>query len=137
MRHLQAALINVSLLLWAAALGSVAAASQVVWSEEAEKSARPSGMRFGTAVADDDTVWARMPLVGRSDACWAAGALNLHASHQRAPGFYVQKTIASFVQTTGAKYSRVETSAAECSESHIGPSSNDTAVLNHRTPCYL
>ena len=51
MRHLQTALITVSLLLWAAALAS--AASKVVWSEEAETFARPSGMRFGTAVADD------------------------------------------------------------------------------------
>jgi len=53
MRHLQAALVTVSLLAWAAALGSVAAASQVVWSEEAEKAATPSGLRFGAAVADD------------------------------------------------------------------------------------
>jgi len=53
MRHLQAAFIPVSTLLWAGALGSVAVASQVVWFEEAEKSVTPSGMRFGAAVADD------------------------------------------------------------------------------------
>jgi len=53
MRYLHAVLITVGLHLWTAAFGSVAAASQVVWSEQAEKSARPSGMRFGTAVVDD------------------------------------------------------------------------------------
>ena len=53
MRHLHAVLVTLSMLLWAGAVGSVAVASQVVWSEEAEKSATPSGMRFGTAVADD------------------------------------------------------------------------------------
>ncbi len=70
MRHLQAVFINVSLLLWAAAFGSVAAASQVVWSEEAEKSARPSGMRFGTAVAEDaaasDGMTVRIPYDARA-----------------------------------------------------------------------
>ena len=52
-RHLLASLIAVSLLPWAAALASAAAAPKVVWSEEAEKFATPGGMRFGAAVADD------------------------------------------------------------------------------------
>jgi hypothetical protein len=52
MRRLLAAFISVTLLLWTAALAS-AASPTVVWSEEAEKVAAPSGMRLGTAVADD------------------------------------------------------------------------------------
>ena len=50
--HLQAALIAVCLLPWAAALAS-AATPTVVWSEEAEKFTTPDGMRCGAAVADD------------------------------------------------------------------------------------
>ncbi len=53
MRVLKAVLITASLLLLAADSTSVAAASRVVWSEEAEKSATSSRVRFGTAVADD------------------------------------------------------------------------------------
>jgi len=53
MRVLKAVLITASLLLLAADSTSVAAASKVVWSEEAEKSATSSRVRFGTAVADD------------------------------------------------------------------------------------
>ena len=52
MRYLQAVLITVSLTFCTAALAS-AAAPKVVWSEEAEKFATPSGMHFGTAVVDD------------------------------------------------------------------------------------
>jgi hypothetical protein len=55
MRYHQAAIIIVSVLLWTAAIKPIAAASQVVWSDEAENSARPSGTRFGTAVVDDAT----------------------------------------------------------------------------------
>jgi hypothetical protein len=52
MRHLQAVLIAVNLLLGTATLAS-AAAPRVVWSEKAEKLATPGGMRFGAALADD------------------------------------------------------------------------------------
>jgi len=52
MRHFHAVLVTVSLLPGAASL-AYAAGPKVVWSEEAEKFATPSGMRLGTAVADD------------------------------------------------------------------------------------
>lgn len=55
MRFHQAMIIVVSVLLWTATGEAVAAASKVVWSDEAENSARPSGMRFRTAVVDDAT----------------------------------------------------------------------------------
>ena len=53
MHYCQTGMITVSMLLWATAVDAVAATPQVVWSEEAESSTQPGGMRFGTAVVDD------------------------------------------------------------------------------------
>jgi hypothetical protein len=52
MRCLQSAVVTVGSLLGATAAAS-AASPKVVWSEEAEKSVTPGGMRFGAPVADD------------------------------------------------------------------------------------
>lgn len=53
MRRLQAAIASANLLLCAATLAAGESPPKTVWSEEAEKSAAPGGMRFGAAVADD------------------------------------------------------------------------------------
>ena len=53
MHYCQTGMITISMLLWATAVDAVAATAQVVWSEEAERSAQPGAMRFGTAVVDD------------------------------------------------------------------------------------
>ena len=52
MQRLSPMIVIINLLFWLAASDAVPAASTVVWSEEAE-SARPGGMRFGTAVIED------------------------------------------------------------------------------------
>ncbi len=53
MTHHPSVFVTVSMLVGAAAHVPTTDASQVVWSEEAENSARPNGMRFGAAVVDD------------------------------------------------------------------------------------